>query len=311
MRTCYDNSHTSLNTFTPQETMQKNTSILSTIQQRYSCRNYASTPIAENLRESLSNSITKLPPGPFQNPSRFELVAASEKDRDALRGLGTYGFIKNAPAFIIGAAEDGPLAMEDFGYRMERIILSATKLGLGTCWLGGTFTRSGFAQKITALKNEILPAVCSLGYPAQDDHVLGSTVRQIAGSKDRLPWETLFFDSEFGKPLSPDIDSAFATPLEMVRLAPSASNKQPWRILKQGERWHFYLQRTKGYREMAINRFTGIADMQRIDMGIAMCHFELASLELGMPGKWEINEPDIAMPDNLTSYVVTWISEQL
>jgi nitroreductase len=290
--------------------MQKNTSPLTTIQQRYSCRNYASTPIAEDLRESLSNSIAQLSPGPFQNPSRFELVAASEKDRDALRGLGTYGFIKNAPAFIIGAAEDGPLAMEDFGYRMERIILSATNLGLGTCWLGGTFTRSSFAQKISAHKNEIIPAVCSVGHPAQDDHVLGSTVRQLAGSIDRLPWETLFFDNEFGKPLSPDIVGTFATPLEMVRLAPSASNKQPWRILRSGNCWHFYLQRTKGYREMAINRFTGIADMQRIDMGIAMSHFELASLELGIAGKWEINKPDIALPDNLTSYVVSWLSER-
>jgi len=289
--------------------MQTNNSLFTTIQQRYSCRNYAPSPIAENLRESLSNSIAQLPPGPFQNPSRFELVAASEKDRDALRGLGTYGFIKNAPAFIIGAAEDGPLAMEDFGYRMEQIILCATNLGLGTCWLGGTFTRSGFAQKISARKNEIIPAVCPVGYPAQDDHVLGSTVRQLAGSKDRLPWETLFFDNEFGKPLSAVIVSAFAVPLEMVRLAPSASNKQPWRVLRQGERWHFYLQRTKGYREMALARFMGIADMQRVDMGIAMCHFELAVRENGLAGHWGIDEPDIKVPDTLTNYFISWIPD--
>ena len=71
MRTCYDNPQTSLNTLTTQETMQKNTSVLTTIQQRYSCRNYASTPIAENLRESLSNSIAQLPPRSISKSQSF------------------------------------------------------------------------------------------------------------------------------------------------------------------------------------------------------------------------------------------------
>ena len=35
--------------------------------------------------------------------------------------------------------------------------------------------------------------------------------------------------------------------LEMVRRGPSASNKQPWRVVRAGERWHLYLQRTRGY----------------------------------------------------------------
>ncbi|TLN24073.1 nitroreductase, partial [bacterium] len=101
---------------------------------------------------------------------------------------------------------------------------------------------------------------------------------------------------------------AYATPLEMVRLAPSASNKQPWRILRQGRNWHFYLQRTKGYREMAMGRFTGIADIQRIDMGIAMCHFELAAKDSGLCGKW-VMDTKARQLDILTNYVVTWSSE--
>ena len=60
---------------------------------------------------------------------------------------------------------------------------------------------------------------------------------------------------------------------------------------------------------MALGRFTGIADMQRIDMGIAMCHFELAAKDCGLSGKWVIDVPEAIQPDSLTSYVVTWISE--
>jgi len=237
------------------------------------------------------------------------LIASTDADRSTLRGLGTYGFIKNPPAFLVGAAEDGPLAMENFGYRMELVVLHLTSLGLGTCRLGGTFTRSGFAQKMGASKREILPAVLSLGYAEQENHLAGNLAQLISRPKERLAWEALFFDDQFGSPLSPAASGAYADPLEMVRLAPSASNKQPWRILRQGKRWHLYLQRTKGYREVALGRFTGIADMQRVDMGIAMCHFELAARECGLAGHWEMREPAVEKPDDLTSYVVTWVSE--
>lgn len=288
--------------------MNSTPSILPVIQQRYSCRNYAQTPLNDEIKQVIQKYLRQLPTGPFQKSSRFELIAASDQDRSALRGLGTYGFIKNPPAFIIGTSSEGPLALEDFGYRMEMVILYLTSLGLGTCWLGGTFTRSAFAQKIAASRQEILPAVCSLGYPFQEDPLATDFGKQPIISRERLPWGALFFDEQFGNPLAIENSGAYATPLEMVRLAPSASNKQPWRILRQGRNWHFYLQRTKGYREMAMGRFTGIADVQRIDMGIAMCHFELAAKDSGLCGKW-VMDTKARQLDILTNYVVTWSSE--
>jgi hypothetical protein len=49
-----------------------------------------------------------------------------------------------------------------------------------------------------------------------------------------------------------------------------------------------------------------LADLQRVDMGIAMCHFELTAREAGLSGEWLRAEPDIEKPDSLTEYVVTW-----
>jgi len=284
-------------------------SFLPVIQQRYSCRSYSSVPLRDETQLSVMDYLQQIPVGPFQKSNHFALVAANEADRSAIRGLGTYGFIKNPPAFIIGASEKGPLTLEDFGYRMEWIVLQMTRLSLGTCWLGGTFTRSAFAQKIATGSHEILPAVCSLGYPVQEDPVSTHLRKKPIISRDRLAWEKLFFDERLGNPISPESSGAYATALEMVRIAPSASNKQPWRIVRQSRKWHFYLQRTKGYREMALARFTGIADMQRIDMGIAMCHFELAARDSGLSGEWVIDIPEVTQDDNLASYVVTWNSE--
>jgi hypothetical protein len=276
------------------------------IRQRYSCRNYVPTPVEENQRRALADFIAHLPPGPFAGPARFQLVAATTGDSSELRGLGTYGFIRGKPGFIIGATCDGSKTLEDFGFQLERIILYATSLGLGTCWMGGSFTRSSFARKIQASGEEIIPAVSTVGPIAQNRKALDQVMRRAIGSWDRLSWDALFLDGRFGKPLTQDRAGAYAVPLEMVRIAPSASNKQPWRILHADGCWHFYLKRTPGYREAWLSRLIGVVDIQRVDMGIGMCHFGLVAEEAGLRGKWGVNDPHFEKPDELTEYVATW-----
>lgn len=222
-------------------------------------------------------------------------------------GLGTYGFIQGATGFIIGALDAGEKNLEDYGYQMEEIILFATSLNLGTCWLGGSFTRSSFARKINAADEALIPAVMSIGEIADVEEARNGLLRRQINADQRLPWEQLFFNQNFATPLNQAEAGKYATPLEMVRLGPSASNRQPWRVIKDGSAWHFYLRRTQGYREGSQARFPGIADMQRLDMGIAMSHFELTARALGLPGKWFNAAPGIAKPDDLTEYLVSWM----
>jgi hypothetical protein len=118
----------------------------------------------------------------------------------------------------------------------------------------------------------------------------------------------LFFQGRFGVPLTREAAAAYAVPLDMVQLAPSASNKQPWRIVQDGDAWHFFLQRTSGYGEGRFARFMRMADMQRIDMGIAMSHFELTASELGLSGAWTRVEPGLEKPDERTEYTVSWVA---
>jgi hypothetical protein len=282
-----------------------NQAITEIIGRRFSCRNYDPRPIDPGLRDQLAKVLAASSTGPLGTGVRFELVSAGEDDLTALKGLGTYGVIKGARGFIIGAVERGGKDMEDYGYLLERAILFATDIGLGTCWLGGTFSKSSFSRKISLKETEILPAVVAVGYRADKRRWLDSFMRRSAGSDSRLPWDTLFFDGTFRTALSADTCGQYATPLEMVRLGPSASNKQPWRVLRDGTRWHFYLQRTKGYGKRNRDLFK-LADMQRIDMGIAMCHFEHTLREMGLSGEWVFAEPSIEKPDEMTEYIVTW-----
>jgi nitroreductase len=274
------------------------------VHRRYSCRTYQPQPIAADLQATFSDFLASARAGPFGSRGRFTLVAATESDRAALKGLGTYGFIKDAPGFIVGAVAKGPKALEDFGYLFERAILGATDLGLGTCWLGGTFAKSSFARKIALTPQEVMPAVAAIGYAAEGARST-DRIRQRAGSNFRLPAEALFFADDFGKPISTGEAGAYAEVLEAVRWAPSASNKQPWRIVHDTSGWHFYLERTKGYgKGSLIYTLLRLADLQRVDLGIAMCHFDVAARALGLAGTWEFAEPSLAAGDR--EYTASW-----
>jgi len=276
------------------------------IRERYSCRTYLKKPIDDAALAGLERQLAGDIPAPFGSRMRFSIIPAVEGDGEALRRVGTYGMIKDAPAFIAGAIREEGARLEDYGYRMERIILAAASTGLGTCWLGGTFSRSDFAGRISLLPEETIPAVAAVGYAADRPRVMDSVVRFTAGSDRRKAWGELFFDGGFGAPLAHTSAGAHAAALEMVRLAPSASNKQPWRIVREkGDgRFHFYLQRTKNYRGRG--GFIGISDLQKVDMGIALCHFEAAAGEAGLAGSWLVADPKLPVPDALTEYVVTW-----
>ncbi len=83
-------------------------------------------------------------------------------------------------------------------------------------------------------------------------------------------------------------------------MGPSASNRQPWRIIKDTEgRFHLFLKEHK-----MINRYLSNIKVQEIDMGIAMCHFDLVARERGLPGRWvkSFADPEISG----LQYVATW-----
>jgi hypothetical protein len=278
--------------------------ITEVITQRFSCRTYLEQPIAEEKRQKLAAHAASLSIGPLGTAARLQLIAASEEDRAVLRGLGTYGIIRGATGFLVGAVPDGPKNLEDYGYLLEDLILFATDLGLGTCWLGGTFNRSTFAARMELRPGELMPAVAAVGYVSDKRGFVDRMMRRGAGSSSRLPWEEIFFAGRFGVALTRKQSGAYTVPLEMLRLAPSASNKQPWRVIQDGAAWHFYLQRTPGYRQ---THLVQIPDLQRTDMGIALSHFELTAREVGLEGHWALQEPPLEKPNPLTEYSVTWV----
>jgi hypothetical protein len=148
--------------------------------------------------------------------------------------------------------------------------------------------------------------VASFGVIADLKQARNGMLRRRIGGDRRRGWEELFFEGRFGVPISRAEAGTFCGPLDMVRLAPSASNRQPWRIVKEDGTWHFHLHRTRGYGKGLARRLLKVEDIQRVDMGIAMCHFELAAQERFHFGSWVVLPRQGEAAGKAAEYVVSW-----
>lgn len=261
------------------------------ISKRRSVRTYDGRALDESTKEQLlsyANSIRN----PFNIPVKFKFLDA-KKD-----GL-TCPVVSGTDLYVGGKVENVPNASVAFGYSFEEFVLYAQSLGLGTVWLGGTMNRSAFEQAMDLNENQMMPCATPIGYTAKKMTIRETMMRKAIKADDRLPFEELFFDGSFDTPLTKEKAGEFAEPLEMVRLAPSAVNKQPWRVVVADHTAHFYLKRSKGFGH------EGKLDMQMIDMGIALCHFALSAKENDLNVNFVQDDPKLISNDGV-EYIASY-----
>jgi hypothetical protein len=272
------------------------------VRSRISVRNYKNADIEQEVFIKLNRFIGEVLKK-YNSNIRIELINMESIKRDKDVKLGTYGVIRGTSHFIAAAVKKKDMNLVDLGLIIEHIVLYATELGLGTCYLAGTFKRSEFSKALELAEDEVLPMIISIGYPKDGLDFIGSFFKLAAGSKKRKPWSELFFNETFERALTEAEAGDFANALEMVRLAPSASNRQPWRIVKEGRKFYFYISRNAVY-----SKALGF-DTQMIDMGIAMSHFQLALEEKGMKGQWCKDNEDLDVSINNITYLISWIND--
>lgn len=254
---------------------------------RTSRRSYTVQPLSASELEQITGLLDQCKQGPLGTSLSFRLVNKRDRHAQKLK-LGTYGFIQGAQFFVAGQTAQGKQNFLDYGYVLEKLILEFTGMGLGTCWLGGTFDRSEFARAINLQPPQVIPAITPVGYATSKRGLGDRLIRAGAGSKRRKDWEEIFFRRGDLRPLHPDEAGVATRWLDMLRIGPSASNNQPWRILHEEQGLHLYLSRKPGYQKSF-----GQVDIQMLDMGIALCHLDLCAQADGTRLNWhEDPHPD-------------------
>lgn len=275
-------------------------SVFEAAKSRYSARTFTKESLSQETRQKILDFARNIPVLTAENqPVRIEFIEKATSENG--EKLGTYGVIKNASLFLGVASKAQPLAEENLGYQFEQLVLYITSLGLGTCWLGGTFNRGAFAEAMKVQEDEIFPIISPVGHIAGKKRLFEKLMRSRIKADTRLPWENLFFKGDFSQPLSESESGECREILDCVRIAPSAVNKQPWRIVvSEDGSFHFFENRNLQH--------AGNYDIQKIDMGIALAHFQLAAEKKGMNGHFTKTAVGIALPEN-TEYIISWVKD--
>lgn len=147
------------------------------------------------------------------------------------------------PQFLVFYAVEGEDALINVGFMYQQLDLYLQSRGLGSCWVGLGRPKKPFSED--------LPHAILMPFGVAAEPVWREDTDRFTR-----------------KPLA-DIADAPDSRLECVRLAPSATNSQPWYFLHGEGALHVY-QVVQG----PLKRMT-LGKMNCIDMGIALCHLAL------------------------------------
>ncbi|MCH5238034.1 MAG: hypothetical protein J1E95_09585 [Muribaculaceae bacterium] len=252
--------------------------ILQAMKERRSVRSFNGAPLDEKsvseLRKAIEESYTLFGGDVTIRLKSFNLEGDFRPS--------TYGVIKGASDFFLMGIGDNEESALTAGFQFEQVVLKAWQMGFGTCWIAGTFKGSQFDEKEKWPDGESLKIICPVGV-AEKPRLMEKMMRLTIGSNNRKPFSELFFEDDFRKSLNPE--NKFAEALGMLRLAPSSTNSQPWRVLVNGDKVMFYYKFKYPF-------------VTIIDCGIGICHFYETERYNGFDGHFKKETDYPSAPDD-------------
>lgn len=222
----------------------KKQELYQTIFKRKSIRNYKLTPLKENTLNSISKYLNSLKPIDEQTPVEMKIISCGDvKQR----------MMKKAPHYIAAFSKKTSFNLTNLIFMLQQMDLYLSAHGIGSCWQG-----------IPKPSKEVLN--CSN---------LEFIILMAFGKADEPLYRTS--KAEFKrKPLNriTNIKDAHKL-LEPVRLAPSATNSQPWYFTGDKHLIHVYSVKNNFIKGLLVKKYIPI------DMGIALYHLKISAEHLG------------------------------
>jgi nitroreductase len=135
------------------------------IKTRRSIRKYKGTPVPRESLMKILEAARIAPSAGHRQPWHFVVV----EDKETIEKLaGRSKWAAEAPVMIVGLADpvtSPSWSLNDMGIAFEHIVLTATSLGLGTCWMGQT-KRDSEVKELLGIPDELkVIALTPLGEP--------------------------------------------------------------------------------------------------------------------------------------------------
>lgn len=238
---------------------------LEILKTRHSVRAFTEEEIPAATLNKLRAEVTMT--NTHEQGMRFQLIT---DDPDPLSGFsGSYGVFTNPRNYLAAVVDTAtPDAYERAGYFAERFAIKAVSLGLGTCFVGGTYD----SKKVKAQKRagERILFIVLIGYPAEKTKFMARLTAGFIHLRKKGPED--FFEPKGELPEAEDRHPELKDGLEAVACAPSALNRRPARItVKDGELCAGVKEGNEGY---------------LIDLGIVKFNFNYATATECEWGNW-------------------------
>lgn len=151
---------------------------------RHSCRSFTDRPIEQAKIDDLITAAVWAPSGMNRQSWHFIMMTNREKIQQLAAAVrkadnrpDSYNFYAPAAFFIISGERDNRNSMLDGSAALENVLLAATSLGLGSCWINqlrDTCDDPAVRALLTEFgmpENHIVNTAASLGYAAQPANV--------------------------------------------------------------------------------------------------------------------------------------------
>jgi nitroreductase len=146
------------------------------IKQRYSVRAYKSDPVEEDKLRQVLEAVRWAPSACNRQPYQIIVIRVAGREEDLRRIYHRSWFYSQAPYIIAicSLSQEAWVRRDGHNYQdvdaaiaMDHLILTATELGLGTCWVAAFDVQA--AREVLGLPFNVAPvAFTPLGYPAEE-----------------------------------------------------------------------------------------------------------------------------------------------
>jgi len=143
--------------------------VFETIRKRRSVRSYARTPVPDEVLVKVLDAARLAPSAGNIQPWRFIIVRDEEKRARIAKGCRYGKFLDESPVVIVACGDKKASPrwyVVDTSIALEHVVLAATALGLGTCWIG-MFNKKDLREMLKLPENLEIVALMALGYPRE------------------------------------------------------------------------------------------------------------------------------------------------
>jgi nitroreductase len=173
--------------------------VFDAIKARHSVRSYKPKPVPDRILTRLFDAARIAPSAMKYQPWRFIVVKSQEK-RDTIASGGMWArFASNAPVVIVACGDKrSKFHVHDTCIALEHIVLTATGMGLGSCWIV-SFNDQEIKELLNIPDRFRVVALLSLGYPSSGRSLTSSILHFFRPTKKI---NEIAFLEEYGKPFA-------------------------------------------------------------------------------------------------------------